>query len=137
MHFYHALHFRKLKMDFDTTLIVTAIACFAVGVIVGEFRQAHKFIAKVSKDPDSMINLLTQLKTELARLKSLEEHNLPEDAIEVEIEQVSDGVFAYNKATGEFLAQAQNLHQAMLLAAARYPGKKFWHPELKQDNQTA
>ena len=124
-------------MDIDTTLIVTAIAFFIVGVVVGEFRQAHKFIAKVSKDPDSMINLLTQLKTELARLKIIEENNLPEDAIEVVIEQVNDAVFAYNKATGEFLAQAQNLHQAMLLAAARYPGKRFWHPELKQDNQTA
>ena len=124
-------------MDIDTTLIVTAIACFIVGVVVGEFRQAHKFIAKVSKDPDSMIDLLTQLKTELARLKSLEEHNLPEDAIEVVIEHVNDAVYAYNKATGEFLSQAQNLHQAMILAAARYPGKKFWHPELKQDNQTA
>jgi len=124
-------------MDIDTTLIVVSIVCFIAGVVVGEFRQAHKFITKVSKDPDSMINLLTQLKTELARLKTLEENNLPEDAIEVVIEQVSDGVFAYNKATGEFLAQAQNLHQAMLLAAARYPGKRFWHPELKQDSQTA
>jgi hypothetical protein len=124
-------------MDIDTTLIVVSIACFIVGVVVGEFRQAHKFITKVSKDPDSMINLLTQLKTELARLKSLEDNNLPEDAIEVVIEKVNDAVFAYNKATGEFLAQAQNLHQAMLLAAARYPGKRFWHPELKQDNQTA
>ena len=124
-------------MDIDTTLIVVSITCFIVGVVVGEFRQAHKFIAKVSKDPDSMINLLTQLKTELDRLKSLEEHDLPEDAIEVVVEHVNDAVFAYNKATGEFLAQAQNLHQAMLLAAARYPGKRFWHPELKQDNQTA
>jgi hypothetical protein len=124
-------------MDIDTTLIIVSIVCFIAGVVVGEFRQAHKFITKVSKDPDSMINLLTQLKTELARLKIIEENNLPEDAIEVVIEQVSDGVFAYNKATGEFLAQAQNLHQAMLLAAARYPGKRFWHPELKQDNQTA
>ena len=124
-------------MDIDTTLIIVSITCFIVGVIVGEFRQAHKFIAKVSKDPDSMINLLTQLKTELDRLKSLEEHDLPEDAIEVVVEHVNDAVFAYNKATGEFLAQAQNLHQAMLLAAARYPGKRFWHPELKQDNQTA
>lgn len=124
-------------MDFDTTLIIIGIACFALGVIIGEFRQAHKFIAKVSKDPDSMIDLLTQLKTELARLKTLEEHSLPEDAIEVEIEKVNDAVYAYNKATGEFLSQAQNLHQAMILAAARYPGKKFWHPELKKDNQTA
>ena len=124
-------------MDIDTTLIVTAVVCFIAGIVVGEFRQAHKFIAKVSKDPDSMINLLTQLKTELARLKSLEEHNLPEDAIEVEIEQVSDGVFAYNKATGEFLAQAHNLHHVMVAVSERFPGKRFWHPELKQDNQTA
>ena len=124
-------------MDIDTTLIIVSIVCFIAGVVVGEFRQAHKFIAKVSKDPDHMIDLLTQLKTELARLKIIEENNLPEDAIEVVIEQVNDAVFAYNKATGEFLAQAQNLHQAMILVAARYPGKKFWHPELKQDNQTA
>ena len=121
----------------DTTLIITAIACFAVGVVVGEFRQAHKFIAKVSKDPDSMIALLTQLKSELARLKTLEDNGLPEDAIEVSIEKENDLVFAYNKATGEFLAQAQNLHQVMVLIASRNPGKKFWHPELKQDNQTA
>ena len=124
-------------MDIDITLIIVGFACFIVGVVIGEIRQAHRFIAKVSKDPDSMIALLTQLKTELARLKSLEDNNLPEDAIEVVIEQVNDAVFAYNKATGEFLAQAQNLHQAMTLAAARYPGKRFWHPELKQDSQTA
>jgi len=124
-------------MDIDNTLIIVGFACFIAGVVIGEIRQAHRFIAKVSKDPDSMIALLTQLKTELARLKTLEDNNLPEDAIEVRIEQVNDAVFAYNKATGEFLSQAQNLHQAMTLAAARYPGKKFWHPELKQDSQTA
>jgi hypothetical protein len=124
-------------MDIDSTLIVVSIACFIVGVVVGEFRQAHRFIAKVSKDPDSMIALLTQLKTELARLKKIEEHNLPEDAIEVAIENENNLVFAYNKATGEFLAQADNLHQVMTLIASRNPGKRFWHPELKQDSQTA
>jgi len=124
-------------MDIDSTLIVVSIACFIVGVVVGEFRQAHRFIAKVSKDPDSMIALLTQLKTELARLKKIEEHNLPEDAIEVAIENENNLVFAYNKATGEFLAQADTLHQVMILIASRNPGKRFWHPELKQDNQTA
>ena len=41
------------------------------------------------------------------------------------------------KITGEFLAQAQNLHLVMTEAAKRFPGKKFWHPELKQDSQTA
>ncbi len=124
-------------MDIDTTLIVVSIVCFIAGIVVGEFRQAHKFITKVSKDPDSMINLLTQLKTELARLKIIEENNLPEDAIEVVIEQVNDAVFAYNKATGEFLAQAHNLHHVMVAVSERFPGQRFWHPELKQDNQIA
>ena len=124
-------------MDIDTTLIIVSIVCFIAGIVVGEFRQAHKFITKVSKDPDHMIDLLTQLKTELARLKIIEENNLPEDAIEVIIEHVDHAVFAYNKATGEFLAQAHYLHHVMVSVSERYPGKKFWHPELKQDNQTA
>ena len=62
---------------------------------------------------------------------------LAEDAIEVSTEQVNGLIFAYNKTSGEFLAQAQNLHQVMVEAAKRYPGKKFWHPELKKDHQTA
>jgi hypothetical protein len=62
---------------------------------------------------------------------------VPEDAIEVQTESVNDLVFAYDKTTGEFLAQAGNLHQVMTLAAKRFPGKKFWHPELTQDSQTA
>ena len=124
-------------MNIDTTWIVASIACFVVGVVVGEFRQAHKFITKASKDPDHMIALLTQLKRELARLKTIEDNHLPEDAIEVVFEHVDHAVLVYNKATGVFLAQAQNLHQAMILAAARYPGQRFWHPELQQDSQTA
>jgi hypothetical protein len=45
-------------------------------------------------------------------------------------------VYAYNKTTGEFLAQASDLHQVMTEAAKRFPGKKFWHPELTQDTQS-
>jgi hypothetical protein len=29
------------------------------------------------------------------------------------------------------------LHQCLIEAAKRHPGKQFWHPELKQDSQTA
>ena len=124
-------------MEIDTTWIVVSIVCFVVGVIVGEFRQAHKFITKVSKDPDHMIDLLMQLKRELARLKTLEEENLPEDAIEVVVEHVGHAVLAYNKATGEFLAQAPSTHEVMQLASKRFPGQRFWHAELEQDDQTA
>lgn len=124
-------------MNIDTTWIVASIACFVVGVVVGEFRQAHKFITKASKDPDHMIALLTQLKRELARLKTIQDNHLPEDAIEVVFEHVDHAVLAYNKSTGEFLAQAQTLHQAMVAVSERFPGQRFWHPELEQDSQTA
>ena len=73
----------------------------------------------------------------IKEINDAEDDGMPEDAIEVQTERVNDLVFAYNKATGEFLAQAQNLHQVMTIAAQRFPGKKFWHPELKQDSQTA
>jgi hypothetical protein len=59
------------------------------------------------------------------------------DAIEVEAETVGPVVYAYNKQTGQFLAQGKDLVQAIAEAAKRYPGKRFWHPELKQDSQTA
>jgi hypothetical protein len=81
-------------------------------------------------DPDGMISMITQL-------KNINDDEVDLDgAIEVQTEQVNNLVYAYNKVTGEFLAQAQNLHQVMLETAKRYPGKKFWHPELKEDHQT-
>lgn len=100
---------------------------------VGSHVRAFQIMQNLSKNPDAFIEMVNKIKD----INESIEIGMPEDAIEVKTEQVNDLVFAYNKTTGEFLAQAQNLHQVMLLAASRYPGKKFWHPELKQDSQTA
>ena len=59
------------------------------------------------------------------------------DAVEIEAENVGTMVYAYDKKTGQFLAQGKDLMQAITEAAKRFPGKTFWHPELKQDSQTA
>jgi len=109
--------------------VVVAIVFYNVGLVVARMRMIENLV----KNPDGMIQMIGKLK----EIVESEEDGMPEDAIEVKTEQVNDLVYAYNKMTGEFLAQAQNLHQVMNLAAARYPGKKFWHPELKQDSQTA
>jgi hypothetical protein len=120
-------------MDFFSIEMLVVIAVAAIGGFwTGWHARAIAFIASLSKDPDRTIELCNQIKAINA-----EELVIPDDAIEVKTEQVNDLVYAYNKATGEFLAQAQNLHQVMVLAASRYPGKKFWHPELTQDRQTA
>ena len=106
--------------------VAVAYVAYKVGIHIASYRIMRNLV----NDPDGMISMITQLKN-----ITDEEVDL-DDAIEVQTEQVNDLVYAYNKVTGEFLAQAQNLHQVMTLAAKRYPGKKFWHPELTKDAQT-
>jgi hypothetical protein len=115
-------------MEYFIYLIIAVVA-----YLVGWHARGIIFLANISERPDHMIKMLEKIK----EINEAEQLGLPDDAIEVQTENVNDLVYAYNKVTGEFLAQAQNLHQVMLLAASRYPGKKFWHPDLKQDHQTA
>ena len=108
----------------------------AIAVIfynIGSHIRTFQIMQNLAKRPDDFIQMVNKIK----EINESIEVGMPDDAIEVKTEQVHDLVFAYNKVTGEFLAQAGNLHQVMLLAANRYPGKKFWHPDLKQDSQTA
>ena len=108
----------------------------AVAVIfynIGSYIRTFQIMQNLAKRPDDFIQMVNKIK----EINESIEIGMPDDAVEVKTEQVNDLVFAYDKTTGEFLAQAGNLHQAMVLAAQRFPGKKFWHPELKQDSQTA
>jgi hypothetical protein len=109
------------------------LALVVVAFWFGWHARGISVLAHITRDPDAMIATLEKLKA----IMQDEEQGIPEDAIEVQTEQVNGLVYAYNKASGEFLAQAQSLHQVMTLAAARYPGQKFWHPELTKDTQTA
>jgi hypothetical protein len=114
----------------DTLLdLLPYVAVAYVAYKVGIHMASYRIMRNLVNDPDGMISMITQLKN-----ITDEEVDL-DDAIEVQTENVNDLVYAYNKVTGEFLAQAQNLHQVMTLAAKRYPGKKFWHPELTEDAQ--
>jgi hypothetical protein len=109
--------------------IVVAIVFYNIGSHV----RAFQIMMNLSKDPERFIEMVSKIK----EINTSIEVGMPEDAVEVKTEKVNDFIFAYDKTTGEFLAQAQNLHQVMTLAAQRFPGKKFWHPELKEDSQTA
>ena len=104
----------------------------AVGYFIGSWVKEQIMLVRMVRNAKDIIKYL-----EHAQKVMEEVDGIPEDAIEVEIERVNGFVYAYNKMTGEFLAQAQSLHQAMTIAAKRYPGKKFWHPELTEDSRTA
>ncbi len=106
----------------------------AVGYYIGSWVKEQIMLVRMVRNAKDIIKYLEHAQKVMAEVEA---DGVPEDAIEVKIEQVNDLVYAYNKMTGEFLAQAQSLHQVMTLAAKRYPGKKFWHPELTEDSRTA
>lgn len=108
------------------------IVALAIAFWAGIHYAQIKFMFRISKEPDKFIDMLTEIK----KINEAEDEGMPEDFIEVQTEQVNGMTYAYEKTTGQFLAQAQNLHQAMVEASNRYPGKKFWHPELTKDTQT-
>jgi len=114
------------------------LICYVVIAVVAYHIGKHwamwKFSQNISQNPDHMIKVLEQIK----QINSdIDLHDMPEDAIPLELEEVNGQVYAYNKVTGEFLAQAPTIYLAGVAAVARYPNKKFWHPSFKEDSQTA
>jgi hypothetical protein len=112
------------------------ILYYIIGLVVAFWAGIHwaqiRFLHNISKHPEKFIKMLEQIKA----INENEDLGLPDDAVEVRIELDNNVVYAYEKASGQFLAQAQSLHLAMVEAAKRYPDKKFWHPELTKDTQT-
>ena len=106
----------------------------AVGYYIGSWVKEQIMLVRMVRNAKDIIKYLEHAQKVMAEVEA---DGVPEDAIEVEIERVNGFVYAYNKMTGEFLAQAQSLHQVMMEAARRFPGKKFWHPDLTKDSQTA
>jgi hypothetical protein len=106
----------------------------AVGYYIGSWVKEQIMLVRMIHNAKETIKYLEHAQRVMAEVEA---DGVPEDAIEVKTELVNNSVYAYDKITGEFLAQAHSLHQVMTEAAKRYPGKKFWHPELTQDSQTA
>jgi hypothetical protein len=106
------------------------------------FEMAIKLAKAVqTDDPTKQRELLKDIKElhEELHIEIMQElmEQTPEEAIQLDLEEVNGQVFAYNKSTGEFLAQGPNKDMAAMAASARFPDKKFWHPDFKQDSQTA
>jgi hypothetical protein len=112
--------------------ILYYIIALAVAFLAGVHYAQIRFLTNIAKNPEKFIDMLEQIKA----INANEDLGLPEDAIEVRIEKDKDMIYAYEKVSGQFLAQAQSIHLAMVEATNRFPGKKFWHPELTKDTQT-
>lgn len=101
----------------------------AVGFWFGWLLRTIVIISRLSDDPDRSIEILKKIKA-LKEKSALEE--LPEmqaesiDGDELEIERVGDELYAYAKADGEFIAQAQTLEALLEKAHARFPNRTFF-----------
>jgi thiamine biosynthesis lipoprotein ApbE len=108
-------------MDFLLDLLLLAVVFW-----LGKKYQTWMFIADIYRDPDHYLELAKKVKETKAEIES-QEASMTQDSDDVEVraETVNDTVYIYDSQTGEFLAQAQNIYQASVLAAARYPNKRF------------
>ena len=109
------------------------VAVAVIAYNLGNHMAALRIMRNLVKNPENMIELITQLK----QINESELEGMPDNAVEVESLIQNGVVYAYEKATGKFLSQAEDLRSAMMEAAKRNPGKQFWHPELTQDSHIA
>jgi len=123
-------------MDSWIIWIVGISIAYWIGHAVGGHMKAYQMMQNMINNPDVVIELVKKLKA-INDTEELANETIPDDAIIIKTEEVNGQVYAYDKLSGEFLAQAQTLHQAIVLASKRFPGKKFWHPSLQEDSQTA
>jgi hypothetical protein len=113
---------------------ISYLAVAVVAFWIGGHWKAYQIMQNLISRPDDMIKLITKLKELNDEVEA--DNTLPDDAVELTLENVGDQVYAYNKSTGQFLAQAGSVYQVAILAAKQC-GKTVWHPDLKQDSQTA
>lgn len=120
-------------MDLDFILIGSIIA-FIAGWI-GWHARGIMVIFNISRNPDYMIEVLKEIK----RINAEEGEAKAEQAgtvTELDLHKQGDVVYAFDAKTGQFLAQGQSLAEAITDATRRFPGKKFWHPDLDKDSRT-
>ena len=108
----------------ETFLSFMPYFCVAYGAFyIGKHWALFQFSQNLSKDPDRMIEILKQIK-EINH--EVDENGMPEDANPMEVERVGNVLYAYDKHTGQFLAQAPNLNNLIEAVHSRFPDKKFF-----------
>ena len=117
-------------------IVLVAVVAFIIGSVYGGFRQNMRFIQKVSKDPQHMIDLLTKLKTELERVKEAEDAGADEDAIELRFEQHNGIYYCYRKDNEQFMGQGNDI-ETLIKQVNDRTGLNVWARKPEQSNQSA
>ena len=116
-------------MDIWIVWVVGCSVAFWIGKSVGTHLATYRMIKALADNPEPFIAISKQLK-QIDEASSLSEidsavSELDSNAIEIELEEINGFVYAYNKTTGQFLAQARDIEQAVRIASQRFPGQTF------------
>ena len=120
-------------------LIIVAVFATWIGWRVHEAFIIH-IIKTNPKILEELANVVKQheddLGTEDITLVNTEGEKLDAKGVELAVERVGDTLYAYAKATNQFVAQGDNLEALMKSAHNRFPGKTFFG-ELPEENQNS
>jgi hypothetical protein len=98
--------------------------CIAYGAFhLGKHWALFQFSQNLSKNPDDLIRVLNKIKEINNEINT---NNMPEDANPMEVERVGDMLYAYDKHSNQFLAQAKDLNSLLEAVNSRFPDKKFF-----------
>lgn len=106
--------------------IVPLIVCITVwgcGYLTGTIRARRHIAQFMADDPDSLIEILNNIK------HLNEEGEELDEGTEVSIDCIDQKVFVYNKKTNLFLGQGKTVEDALMAVGERFPGQKFWYYE--------
>lgn len=120
-------------------LIIVAIFAAWIG-----WRVHEAFIIHIIKtDPKILEELANVVKkhqddlgTEDITLVNTDGEKLDTKGVELAVERVGNTLYAYAKATNQFIAQGDNIEALMKSAHKRFPGKTFFG-ELPEENQNS
>ena len=109
-------------MDADFLLVVLV---FLLGFVAGWHARFLVIIKNMIDNPDEVIKAINQIKS-LSKQHEQDDSEIDAELIEIETENHQGVIYAYDKHTGEFIAQGSSEEDLINQAKKRFPNKNFW-----------
>ncbi len=102
---------------------LTVLLVFILGFVAGWHLRTITMLRNMIDNPDEIIKVMNQLKEMSDQEKMF--GGSEADLIEMKIENHQGLTYAYDKHTGEFIAQGDSLENMLASAKQRFPNKRF------------
>jgi hypothetical protein len=108
----------------------------AVGFIIGSWLKEKMMLIRIVRNADDIIKSLQQVQKIMASHQDIE-NSITDEGVELEVEFEKGQVYAWLKATRQFIGQASTIEELYKIAESKYPGAKFWYNKATKESQSA